>query len=258
MSTNPGRPQPRSNNPSSKSILENTDIAQMLSVFNLLEDTIFWIKDSNGQFVFANEYFMEHSGIDGLDELVGSTDYDFVPREIADQFRIDDNLVLEGTDVHDRLEVNILRSGDVAWFLTSKRVIKDRDGLNVGTTGISRHLDNTSIQLKAVDQLRIPIDYIRKHFDEPIDINELASLSHLSVSALERRFKKYIKKSPKQFINQLRLENARRLLRETIKPISVIATESGFSEPGYFCRKYREAFGETPSDFREKYTAPGN
>ena len=258
MSTDSGTSQSRPNFMDSTSMLENADIAQMLSVFDLLQDTLFWIKDSSGRFVFANEYFMEHSGIDGLDNLVGFTDYDFVPKAIADQFRTDDNLILEGTDVHERLEVNILRSGDVAWFLTSKRVIRDRDGQIVGTTGISRHLDNTSNQLKAVDQLRIPIDYIRKHFDEPIDISALASLSHLSVSALERRFRKFIKKSPKQFINQVRLENARRLLRDTMKPISVIATESGFSEPGYFCRKYREAFDETPSDFREKYTVPTN
>ena len=84
-------------------------------------------------------------------------------------------------------------------------------------------------------------------------IEDLAEVAHLSVSALERRFKRYLTKTPKQFINEIRLENARRLLVETNIPISQVGEETGFSEHSYFSKQFRLFFGELPSEFRSNY-----
>jgi len=83
----------------------------------------------------------------------------------------------------------------------------------------------------------------------------LAAASNLSVSALERRFEKHMAKSPKQFINEIRLENARRILAETNLSIATIANKNGFSDHSYFSLKFKRLFGETPSAFRKNYLA---
>ena len=48
----------------------------------------------------------------------------------------------------------------------------------------------------------------------------------------------------------MRLQRARMLLASTEKSVSEIAYETGFSTPAYFTKCFRDAFGETPSDFR--------
>jgi len=57
-------------------------------------------------------------------------------------------------------------------------------------------------------------------------------------------------KTPNQVINEIRLENARKLLVETRLPISQIAYQCGFAEPSYFSKQFRRLFGEIPSQMR--------
>ncbi len=85
------------------------------------------------------------------------------------------------------------------------------------------------------------------------NIGKLAQSAHMSVSTLERRFKKYTNKTPRQFINEVRLENARRLLVETNLPISVVSSKSGFADHSYFSRKFAEMFDDIPSVFRRNH-----
>jgi len=88
---------------------------------------------------------------------------------------------------------------------------------------------------------------------QPICLEELATITHLSISALERRFKKYLGKTPKQFINEVRLENARRLLIETNNTIATIANDTGFADHSYFSRQFQKLFKQSPSVFRKAH-----
>jgi transcriptional regulator GlxA family with amidase domain len=75
----------------------------------------------------------------------------------------------------------------------------------------------------------------------------------LSISALERRFKKYLRQTPTQFINEVRLENARRLLIETNIAIATIANDTGFADHSYFSRQFQKLFDRSPSAFRQEH-----
>ena len=86
-----------------------------------------------------------------------------------------------------------------------------------------------------------------------ISMQQLADVAHLSISALERRFKKHLSKTPKQFINEFRLEMARKLLLETNLSIAVVASEVGFPDHSYFSKKFKRLFGQLPTQFRESY-----
>jgi len=230
-------------------------VKQIIGMFDLMPDVIFWVKDENGCFVYANQFFLEHIGVTSLAQITGLSDIDFSPAHLAKQYSVDDQKVMLGEIVNNRLEMNNTKSGDIAWFTTSKRPLLDEQGKPIGSYGISRHLEKTSLALSGMDALKEPVAFVRKNYMQNISLEELADITHLSISALERRFKKFLGKTPKQFINEVRLENARRLLIETNIAIATIANDTGFTDHSYFSRQFQKLFKQSPSAFREEHCA---
>ena len=233
-------------------IINKAGVNQLIAAFDLLPDILFWVKDSDSRILYANQHFIEHQGYKSLEQILLKTDFDFSSKHLAFQYVNDDKRVMNGYVVIDRLELNQTSNGELAWFSTSKKAILTDDGQILGTYGVTRHLQKTSKALSHVRAIEGPVNYIREHYHRNICIEELAELAHLSVSALERRFKKHLAKTPNQFINEIRLENARKLLVETRLPISQIAYQCGFSEPSYFSKQFRRLFGEIPSQMRDQ------
>jgi AraC-like DNA-binding protein len=233
--------------------LHSLPVEHLLEAYDLLPDILFWIKDCNSKVIHANQCFLDHIGVASLEQAIGLTDLDFAPKHLAKQFMVDDQRVLKGESVTDRLEMNMPDSGEICWFTTSKRPLLDEAGRIVGTYGMSRHMEKTAIALNVMSALKIPVSYIRLNYMHKISLAKLADKSHLSISALERRFKKFLNKTPQQYITLVRLENARRMLVETTLPISVIAGETGFPDPSYFSHKFHQQYAELPSEFRANH-----
>ncbi|TYK64839.1 AraC family transcriptional regulator [Colwellia echini] len=227
-------------------------VKQIISMFDLMPDVVFWVKDENNHFVYANKLLLEHMGVKSLSQISGLSDFDFSPAHMAKQYYVDDQKVMNGELVSNRLEMNQTKSGDIAWFTTSKRPLLNEEGKAIGSYGITRHLEKTSRSLAGMDALKVPVAYVRKNYMNNICLEELAEITHLSISALERRFKKFLGKTPKQFINEVRLENARRLLIESNSGIATIANDTGFADHSYFSRQFQKLFGQSPSAFREE------
>lgn len=224
---------------------------QILKMFDLLPDTIFWIKNVDSEIVYANDKFVEHIGLHSLQQVMGKSDLAFFPPHIARQFINDDKSVMSGRVITDRIELNMLKTGDFAWFSTSKRPLYDDKKQIVGSYGFTQLINKTSQVLSSIDAIKAPVEFVRENFHKDICVEQLAQAAFLSVSALERRFKKYLSKTPKQFINEIRLENARRLLIETKLPIVEVAYRCGFSEHSYFSRQFKALFGTLPSQLRD-------
>lgn len=233
-------------------ILGYSNSIQLIEAFNLLPDILFWVKDIDCKVVYANQVYVEHVGARKLEEVLGKTDFAFSPEHIAHQFISDDKKVLAGESISNRLELNLPHNGEIGWFSTSKRPLFDERGDIIGTYGVSRHFEKSHRELLHVDSIRVPIIHIQKNLQKDIQITELANITHLSVSALERRFRKHLGKTPKQYINDARLTHARKLLFETDLPIGEVAYQSGFNEPSYFSKQFSKLFGCVPSEFREK------
>jgi PAS domain S-box-containing protein len=233
-------------------------VKQIIGMFDLMPDVIFWVKDEKGCFVYANKLFLEHIGVTSLAQIIGLSDFDFSPAHLAKQFSVDDQKVIHGEVVNNRLEMNNSKSGDIAWFTTSKRPLLDEQGKPIGSYGISRHLEKTSLALAGMDALKEPVAYVRKNYMQNICLEELADITCISISALERRFKKFLGKTPKQYINEVRLENARRLLIETNIGIATIAHETGFSDHSYFSCQFQKLFEQSPSAFRKEHCSNSN
>lgn len=234
-----------------ENLVDMYGVKQIIEMFDLMPDIIFWVKDIDGKIVYANTHFIQHLGLHSLSQVIGCTDFDLSPYHLAIQFSIDDKKVVQGEVVNNRLEMNTTDDGNLSWFTTSKRPLYNADNVAIGSYGISRHLEKTSLALSGMDALKVPVDYIKKNYMEDISLPQLANVSCLSISALERRFKKHLNKTPKQFINEVRLENARKLLVETSLPIATIANNVGFSDHSYFSKQYNLLFGNLPSASRK-------
>lgn len=89
-----------------------------------------------------------------------------------------------------------------------------------------------------------------------LNVDSLASRMSLGRSQFYRKIKALTNYSPVEILRNLRLRHARELLTSApAKSISEIAYEVGFSTPAYFTRCYKDFYGETPSELRERLAA---
>jgi len=97
---------------------------------------IAWIKDEQSQFIAVNQPFAEACGV-AAEDLIGQTDYDIWPVELAQAYRDDDFQVLQANRrkvVEERVS---LANGTLGWLETTKTPFRDVDGNLAGTVGIA-------------------------------------------------------------------------------------------------------------------------
>ncbi|MCP2035783.1 AraC family transcriptional regulator of adaptative response / methylphosphotriester-DNA alkyltransferase methyltransferase [Planomicrobium sp. HSC-17F08] len=107
------------------------------------------------------------------------------------------------------------------------------------------------LNLPADEWIEQITDWIDEHFTEPINLERLADISHGSPYHLQRLFKRLKGCSPLEYIQQLRLEKASRLLAETDNPIAEVGRLSGFPNAPYFITLYKKNNGQTPASYRK-------
>jgi TolB-like protein/AraC-like DNA-binding protein/Tfp pilus assembly protein PilF len=86
--------------------------------------------------------------------------------------------------------------------------------------------------------------------DENFGVSELASLLGLSTSQTLKKVKTLTSKSVNQYIRELRLEKATKLIKETDFTIAEIAYKVGFSSQSYFNKVFRKQYGITPGEYK--------
>ena len=113
----------------------------------------------------------------------------------------------------------------------------------------------TAVELSPVDNqfLARYTRFVEEHLgDEKIDIASLASEFAMSQSTLYRKVKAVAGISPNELIRNIRLSKAAELLERTDQTIAEIAWTTGFGSPVYFRSCFKERYGKTPSEYREK------
>lgn len=93
------------------------------------------------------------------------------------------------------------------------------------------------------------ISYIKNHYDEKLNIKEMAKSVDMSESSLFHHFKTVTKLSPIQFQKKLRLEESKKILLIKNMEINKIAYEVGFNSPSQFSREFSNMFGMSPKKF---------
>lgn len=102
-----------------------------LSLVENLPQNIFR-KDLNERFTFANQRFCNLLG-KSLDEIIGRTDFDFYPRELAEKFQKDDRRVIETGQIFETVEENVSSAGETIYVQVVKTPIYNPKGMILGT-----------------------------------------------------------------------------------------------------------------------------
>lgn len=103
-----------------------------------------WLKDANGHFISVNRLFAEACE-HNIDDIIGKTDYDVWPKELAEGYRADDKDVMN-SGKQKTVEEYIDTPDGRKWFETFKTPIFDISGNIIGTTGFARDITARKIQ----------------------------------------------------------------------------------------------------------------
>ena len=95
------------------------------------------------------------------------------------------------------------------------------------------------------------IKYINKNYQHPITLTSLSKLLNLNSSYLSLKFKTINGIGFKEYLNNVRIGHAEKLLLETNKSITTIALECGFESSNYFGDIFKKRNGVSPSEFRK-------
>jgi PAS domain S-box-containing protein len=112
----------------------------LLTLINNIPDHIF-VKDPQGRFLIANAATLRSLGASSQEEVIGHTDFDFLPRGQAEKFAEDERQVVRtGKPMLNGEELLIDATGQAKWLLTTKVPLLSPDGGILGIVGVSHDI----------------------------------------------------------------------------------------------------------------------
>ena len=114
------------------------------------------------------------------------------------------------------------------------------------------HANGIRFDLNPKEQERISrvCQYVEEHYTQPIDVRVVADLASLTVPAFCRYFKRMTHLTFTDFVNEYRVNQARRLLHSA-RTIADVSTEVGFNNLSHFNKTFRSVTGQTPGTYRK-------
>ena len=95
--------------------------------------------------------------------------------------------------------------------------------------------------------------YMEQHYMENITVAKLSELGYVSPSSFNRRFKKEVGITPIEYLIEIRINQAKILLRRKTIPVTEIAMRCGFGSNAHFSSCFQSRVGISPSEYRNKY-----
>lgn len=118
------------------------------------------------------------------------------------------------------------------------RLLRTRIGPRVAQMGFAE---------STVHRLAKAISWLRANYAQPMKVEELADLAHMSVSSFHEHFKSVTTMSPLQYQKVLRLQEARRLMLSAMMDAGAACQHVGYLSASQFSREYSRFFGSAPT-----------
>jgi len=226
-------------------------VAGFHALFDFIDSVFFFAKDPDGRILFANPQLLRHYGFSKSEEMIGKTDFDFLPRSLAEEYRRDDLQVIKSRQPLIRqVELFLDDKGVPGWYMTTKLPIISKQGKAIGVMGVIQEFDASHPRFFGGKQLSQLINYITDHPLESIRPGELTKVSGLSARKIQRLFLETLNTTPRDLLMKLRIRKSCDLLRFTDAPISEIAMDCGFYDQSAFTRNFKKRMGITPKHYR--------
>lgn len=147
-------------------------------------------------------------------------------------------------DIIERLE-KTLRQREPGFAFLAKALFMQLIALLAG-----HYSDHRQPDAQALIRIAQAISHLERHPDQPVRLADLAAIAAMSQRSFLRAFTQATGHAPIDYLLQLRLRHAARLLRTTDQSITEIAFAVGFGDSNYFARQFRGRMGCSPSDYR--------
>ncbi|RAV21419.1 helix-turn-helix domain-containing protein [Paenibacillus contaminans] len=145
------------------------------------------------------------------------------------------------------------------------RTSEDREGINSAISHESllgyvlqtireliRHLKEENVSFTDHPEVNRVIQYMLEHYKENIKIADLAKLVAINGDYLSTVFGKKTGLTPIAYLQNIRIEQAKRLLLHAKLSVEEIAFQTGFADDAYFIKVFKRMVGQTPSSFRRQ------
>lgn len=128
----------------------------------------------------------------------------------------------------------------------AEEIIRERGG---DTPAEVNGNEMTYINRKKMQQA---VDYIRKNYERPIDMAEVSNQISMNYTMFSSLFKQYTDMNFTAYLRKIRIEKAKKLLRNTDKKLNEVCRSVGFEDASRFTKIFREETGMTPRAYRGK------
>jgi len=227
---------------------------QILHLFDAVPDVFLFVKDRHSRFTGCNAAWLSMHGCGTAAEIRGKSDADFHPPALAAQYVAEDRQVMKsGKPLRDQSWLVSDLTGMPRWYLCTKIPLFDDCGHVSGLAGILRPFDHAGNAPEEYRRLTPALEYVIAHYRRRIACADLAERAGLSVSQLQREFRRLFNISPGDYILYTRLTMARRQLEQTTEPIGLIAADCGFYDQAHFTRAFRKHAGLPPQQYRQRH-----
>lgn len=114
----------------------------------------------------------------------------------------------------------------------------------------------TSRDVENASRLEKVLRFLQEHWREPVSLADIAAREFLSESYLSRLFRRYLNQTFTEYMVSIRLDHARRSLRDTRNSVTEIAYSCGFKSTNSFIHYFRQQYGTTPGQYRKEEAEP--
>jgi len=230
------------------------DQKQWLDAFQNLRGVCLFVKNAQHRFLSVNREELELHGLQHEYEMIGKDDFDFHPPALAAQYQEEDREVFaSGKALTQRLWLVASAGGTPGWYLCSKYPLRDVAGNVIGLVGLMQLHDELRNAQGHTQRLAPVLKYVLEHYGEAVSVEQLAQEAHLSVSQLQREFRRLFGMSPTDYLLKVRLLMARRFLEQGHSQVGEIAQQCGFYDQSHFSRAFRTATGLRPLEYRKRF-----
>ena len=137
---------------------------------------------------------------------------------------------------------------EVSTQVAKTQIIDSKRGSQSSYTNVTLHKPHSDILVKQVQE------FIENNFEQPLQVSELAAMINVTPRTLNRRFQSCVAMRPVEYIQAVRIEQAKRLLESGEVTIKSLAYQVGYSDISSFTRLFKRATQLTPKEYRDKFS----
>ena len=128
------------------------------------------------------------------------------------------------------------------------QIIDSKRGSQNSYTNVTLHKPHSDVLVKQIQE------FIENNFEQSIQVSDLATMVNVTSRTLNRRFQSCVAMRPIEYIQAVRIEQAKRLLESGKVSIKSLAYQVGYNDISSFTRLFKRATELTPKEYQDKFS----